>query len=54
MSNAIASEIKRELMEILRAYYAVLPSEFAHSLDRKLEAIAAEQELRRRLERKAA
>lgn len=41
-------------MEILRLYYFLLPSEFAGSLDRKLEAIVAEQELRQRLKRKAA
>ncbi len=35
-------------------YYSVLPSEFGASLDRRLEAIAAEQELRQRLARKAA
>ena len=54
MSRSIASDIKRELMEILRMYYSVLPSEFPTSLDRKLEAIAVGQELRQRLERKAA
>jgi hypothetical protein len=54
MSPSIASDINRELMEILRMYYSVFPSEFAVSLDRKLEAIAAEQELRQRLVRKAA
>jgi hypothetical protein len=41
-------------MEILRLYYAVVPCAFATSLDRKLEAIAAEQELRQRLEQEAA
>jgi len=54
MSPSIAPEIKRELMEILRMYYSMFPSDFASSLDRKLEAIAAEQELRQRPERKVA
>jgi hypothetical protein len=54
MSPSIASDINRELMEILRMYYSVFPSEFAGGLDRKMEAIAAEQELRQRLARKAA
>jgi hypothetical protein len=54
MPPSIASDINRELMEIFRMYYSVLPSEFATILDRKLEAIVAEQELRQRLARKAA
>ena len=54
MAPSLASDIKRELREILRIYYSLLPSEFAAGLDRKLEAISAEQELRQRLEQKAA
>ena len=52
--SPIAPDIRRELMEILRIYYSVVPLAFATSLDRKLEAVAAERELRQRLEREAA
>jgi hypothetical protein len=54
MSPSISPDIKRELMEVLRMYYSMFPSDFASSLDRKLEAITAEQELRQRFEREAA
>jgi hypothetical protein len=54
MPHSIAPDIKRELMEILRLYYSVVPGAFATGLDRKLEGIVAEQELRERLEEEAA